>query len=124
MKKIFISAIPAFLITILAFGVFLAFGQNQGTSVDVTLTEMSIDMPKEIPEGPVTFKVTNQGQMAHNFEITGNNVDKKFDNDLKPGESNTMDISLDAGNYSVFCPVGMHASAGMRTSLTVTKKTE
>ena len=107
----------------LAFAAASAWSQDQGKMVDVTLKEWSIEMPKELPAGTVMFMVTNKGEHEHNFEILGSGIDKKFDDDLKPGQNNTMTVTLDPGTYTVMCPVGMHADEGMKLELNVTGKT-
>lgn len=91
-----------------------------GTVVEVTLTEWRIDMPASLPAGMTTFKVTNAGTVAHNFRIIGQGIEKQFDSNLQPGETNTMQVELKAGSYEVDCPVAGHADQGMKLELTVT----
>lgn len=91
-----------------------------GTVVEVTLTEWRIDMPPSLPAGMTTFEVTNAGTFVHNFRIVGQGIEKQFDSNLQPGETNTMQVELKAGSYEVDCPVAGHADQGMRLELTVT----
>jgi len=91
-----------------------------GTVVEVTLTEWRIDMPVSVPAGMTTFKVTNAGTFVHNFRIIGQGIEKQFDSNLQPGETNTMQVELKAGSYEVDCPVAGHADQGMKLQLTVT----
>jgi uncharacterized cupredoxin-like copper-binding protein len=90
-----------------------------GSIVEVNLDEYKIQMPDSIPAGTTTFKVANIGHHEHNFEIKGNGIDKAFDGNLKEGEKKEMQVKLDAGTYDVICPVGPHATLGMRRTLTV-----
>lgn len=101
-------------------------GDDAGTTpaagaqmVDVTLTEFSIEMPSSIQAGPVSFVVTNDGSVDHNFEVEGEGIEEEFEEDLAPGESQTLELDLQPGTYKVYCPVGDHEGQGMTTELTV-----
>ena len=80
-------------------------------SVNVTLTEFAIT-PADItvPPGKVNFVITNSGTLEHNFEIKG----VAQTNNLKPGESQTLSVSLDAGHYDTLCTVAGHEGSGMK----------
>jgi uncharacterized cupredoxin-like copper-binding protein len=88
--------------------------------VKVMLSEFKIEMPASLKAGSVTFEVTNSGKRDHNFEVEGQGIEKKFEQNLKPGETRTMQIDLVAGTYKVYCPVKGHAQRGMSLQLTVT----
>jgi uncharacterized cupredoxin-like copper-binding protein len=92
---------------------------TQNAPVEVKLSEFKIEMPASIPAGVTAFKVTNVGKANHNFEIEGNNIEKKFDTILKPGETNTLEVQLSPGEYEVYCPIGNHEAMGMALKLTV-----
>lgn len=92
----------------------------EGVTVDVVLKEYEIDMPDSIPAGLVTFKVHNLGHHEHTLRIEGPNLDKKIEPNLKGGESGELQLTLTPGKYKMTCPVGPHATMGMRRTLTVT----
>jgi len=83
--------------------------------VEVKLTEFSIAMPTTVPPGPVTFSVTNAGTMEHNFEVEGQGLEKKFETNLKPGETQSLRVDLPAGTYTIYCPVDDHKARGHAT---------
>jgi uncharacterized cupredoxin-like copper-binding protein len=87
-------------------------------TIEVKLSEYKIDMPKTVPAGSTTFKVTNTGQELHNFEIEGNGIEKRV-GELNPGETKTVLVELKPGKYEVYCPVPGHKSHGMSLDLTV-----
>ncbi|MGH2559247.1 MAG: cupredoxin domain-containing protein [Thermomicrobiales bacterium] len=91
-----------------------------GNTVDVTLTEFAIDAPTTVAAGAVTFVVTNAGAIEHNFEIEGQGIEEEFAEDLQPGETGELTLTLEPGAYEVYCPVGNHAEQGMEIELTVT----
>lgn len=90
-----------------------------GGDVQVSLTELSIDMPETLPAGPTTFHVTNDGTTEHNFEVEGQGIEEALAQNLAPGDSATLQVDLEPGTYEIYCPVGDHADRGMRMELTV-----
>jgi plastocyanin len=97
-------------------------GERVLAVVDVKLTEFTIEMPRTITPGQVTFSVTNAGTMEHNFEIEGEGLEKSFETKLKPGETRNLQIDLPAGTYEVYCPVDDHQERGMRLEIKVAQQ--
>lgn len=95
-------------------------GGAQPNQVDVSLIEFDIIMDEELPAGPTTFVVTNDGTMPHNFTIEGNGIFETFDQNLEPGETMEMTVDLVTGTYDVYCPIAGHRDLGMDVDLTVT----
>jgi uncharacterized cupredoxin-like copper-binding protein len=91
------------------------------STVEVSLTEYTVDMPNSIPAGPTTFSITNDGTEEHGFEIEGEGVAEALDPNLQPGDSAELEVDLAPGTYEVYCPVDGHADEGMRLELTVTE---
>jgi len=81
------------------------------TTVDVALSEFALT-PADItiPPGKVRFVVTNAGTLEHNFEVKGKGATRN----LKAGESQTLELDLDAGHYETICAVPGHEGSGMR----------
>lgn len=94
---------------------------GKGKPVAVKLVDFKLEMPKTVPSGMVTFKITNTGKVTHNLEIEGNGVESKLPKDLQPGESGTLQVTLKPGKYDAYCPVDGHKQSGMQLDLTVTK---
>ena len=90
-------------------------------AVDVSLVEWAIDMPTTLPAGPTTFNITNDGTLPHNFEIEGQGIEEELEANLEPGESGTLEVTLEPGTYEIYCPVGegSHRQQGMELELTV-----
>jgi uncharacterized cupredoxin-like copper-binding protein len=89
--------------------------------VKVTLLDNDVRMPATLFSGIIEFEVRNAGTVAHSFAIAGHGIDAQFASPLAPGETNAMRLNLDAGNYTVYCPLDNHAEQGMRLELTVTE---
>lgn len=88
-------------------------------TVDVQLTEFKIEMSTTLEPGLTRFNVKNSGNMLHNIEIEGQGIEKVLEEDLLPGQSGSLTVDLQSGEYYVYCPVGNHEARGMALTLTV-----
>ncbi len=105
------------------------------TTVNVTLKEFSVDMSQGVvPAGtPVTFQVTNEGKIQHEFVVEkagavdqaleDENGGEKMDAEIEPfnpGQTKTLQWTfLEPGTYQVACHVPGHFEAGMKATFTV-----
>jgi uncharacterized cupredoxin-like copper-binding protein len=107
-------------------------------SVHVTLTEFAIT-PGALTAaaGEVTFTIHNAGAVEHEFIIirtdlaadalpsSGSAVDEEgldvIDEveDMAPGDTATLTVNLEPGNYVVICNLPGHYAQGMRATLQV-----
>jgi uncharacterized cupredoxin-like copper-binding protein len=84
--------------------------------------------------GPVTFRVTNDGQRVHEFVVIktpkpagslakGPEADESGNvgevADLPPGGSKTLKVRLAAGHYALICNLPGHYASGQHTDFTV-----
>lgn len=94
--------------------------QGAAAATKVTVTEGSPSefgitvSAKTVKAGAVTFKVTNKGQLPHDFKIGGKKTAM-----LTPGKSATLSVTLKKGKAAYECTVSGHAAAGMKGTLTV-----
>jgi uncharacterized cupredoxin-like copper-binding protein len=119
---------------------------DSGESVDVSLVDYQvIPKAKSVPAGDVTFKITNNGTFVHELVVdkaadasklpvtsSGEvNEDAISDadhvgevEDLDPGETEELKVTLDAGDYVLFCNRVdgdiVHFEKGMHADFTVT----
>lgn len=91
------------------------------TEVEVRLFERTIEMPASLPEGRVTFVVTNDGEAEHSFGIEGRGMEAELGAPLAPGETGSLEAELAAGTYTVYCTVGDHRREGMDLRLRVVR---
>jgi len=92
------------------------------SSVTVAMREFAFDPAAlTVSAGRDTFNVRNIGQFPHNVHIEGNgvSVDVKPDGPVAGGDSFTGAVTLSAGTYDIWCPVGNHRDQGMVGTLTV-----
>ena len=91
--------------------------------VNVTLTEWRIEMPRTLPAGPYSFKITNNGKHGHTLKIKSADFEARLARNLNPGDSAELKIDLKPGVYKVYCPIGFspidHRNRGMELQLNV-----
>jgi uncharacterized cupredoxin-like copper-binding protein len=111
-----VAALAALVVAVSAFG---GSATQTATTVAVTAgkpTEFKFTLSKKIvPKGLTTFKVTNKGQINHNFRIAG-----KKTASLAAGKAATLRVTFTkAGKYAYVCTLPGHAAGGMKGVLTV-----
>ena len=97
---------------------------NEPVQVTAKLSEWKVELSEatNVP-GALTFTVTNAGSIPHGFEVEGHGIEQQIAL-IQPGASATLTLTLQAGTYDVYCPVGddSHKKLGMETHLTVAAK--
>jgi uncharacterized cupredoxin-like copper-binding protein len=114
-----------FLLPILLFGLLPASAAEDKAAgtVDVHLSEYAIKMPDTLPAGPTTFVVHNDGNKTHSFRIEGPGLSEAILAKPVPAqETENLQVTLQPGEYKVYCPVGSHEVKGMKMTLKVTAK--
>lgn len=92
-------------------------------NVSASLTEWAVTLSQDsVATGAIAFEIRNAGTMPHRFEVEGNGEEWATE-DIAPGEDITMSVTLEPGEYEVYCPIEAggesHAERGMRTRLRV-----
>jgi uncharacterized cupredoxin-like copper-binding protein len=95
-------------------------GDRAAGTVDVHLSEYAIQMPQTLPAGPTTFVVHNDGKKIHSFRIEGPGFSEILAKPVEPEMTESLQVTLQPGEYKVYCPVGSHENKGMKTTLRVT----
>jgi plastocyanin len=67
--------------------------------------------------GEVSIELVNDSSTPHAVAIEGNGVDES--GDQVTGDSATLTVELEAGEYTFYCPVGQHRDNGMEGQLLV-----
>lgn len=92
-------------------------GSTTSTTVEVTLSELSITPAAISVAQGGSLHVVNSGAIPHNFSIQGTALKTA---DLSGGESEHLELGdLEPGNYEVLCEVPGHAGGGMTGTLTI-----
>jgi len=91
-------------------------------TIQVKESEYRIQLPAldSLRGGEVTFVVENAGKIPHDLVISGPHVVGKARTDLiQPGKSARLTVSLETGNYTLYCSVPGHRTLGMSARLSV-----
>ena len=92
---------------------------NAAGTVDVHLREYAIQMPGTLPAGPITFVVHNDGKKVHSFRIEGPGLSEILAKPVDPQMTENLQVTLQPGEYKVYCPIGSHEVKGMTMKLKV-----
>jgi len=106
---------------------------KKATIVKVSVTKTTefhfVVVPKTVKHGLITFTITNNGTLPHDFELCTSNkggtadkcVGKKVPALISPGQTCKLTVNLTkAGTYEYLCTVPGHSAAGMKGILKVT----
>jgi uncharacterized cupredoxin-like copper-binding protein len=113
-----------------------AASAKPSASIAAVLAEYTVaPTPPVGKAGPVTFKVTNQGQLPHEFVViktpkpagallNGSKADEagkvgEAAGELAPGTSKTLKVKLVPGHYVLLCNLPGHYTSGQRVDFTV-----
>jgi len=91
-----------------------------GSTLTATEKDFSIALSSNsVAPGTYTLTVDNAGHATHSLQIKGpGGVDMTSDT-LQGGKTTSMTVTLEAGQYDLWCPIGNHKAMGMDTTLTV-----
>lgn len=91
-----------------------------GQPVTADETDFKIALSKStFAAGTYTFTIDNKGGTTHALEIDGPGLTNSRSDDVAPGASTSLTVTLQKGTYNVFCPVDGHRGLGMQTTITV-----
>jgi uncharacterized cupredoxin-like copper-binding protein len=117
-------------------------GGVSGDTVEARLAEYSIRLDKtSAAAGEITFEIDNAGTMPHEFVVLKTDLPEgqlpldpdtsTVDEDVSgideideqeefpAGESKTLEVDLEPGNYVFICNIAGHYQLGMHTSFSV-----
>jgi plastocyanin len=102
----------ALVFAVLAAGALPAAGARDAAApVNVTMSEFKFVLSKKtVRRGTVVFRVTNGGQISHDFKIGGKKTPV-----LAAGSRANLTVTFRrAGRYPYLCTLPSHAAAGMK----------
>jgi plastocyanin len=94
---------------------------NPNSTLRVTADEYSFDPGRVTMRGagPLTIRLRNTGELAHNLRLTRNDEDVGGTPTFEGGRTESVRLNLEQGRYEMVCTVGDHAELGMTGELEV-----
>ena len=94
-------------------------GGNADENVEVSLTERDLSPGRvEVTAGEIEFVVRNNGDRLHAFAVDTPDGTERTD-DIKPGETARVTVSLSDGEYRMYDPRGGYRSRGVSGTVVV-----
>lgn len=91
-----------------------------GTAVTVKETDYKLQLSQStFSPGTYTFTAQNDGGTTHALEIEGPGIEEQRTDNLGPGSSASLTVTLQSGKYELYCPVDGHKQLGMETDITI-----
>ena len=97
-----------------------AAGQAQTQKLTATETNFKIALDStDLTAGTYDITVVNDGSATHNLAVEENGTTKATSDPLAPGQSTTLTVDLDAGEYVFYCAIDGHRAMGMEIPVQV-----
>jgi uncharacterized cupredoxin-like copper-binding protein len=91
-----------------------------GTKVTAAESEFKIELgASTFAPGTYIFDATNNGSFKHNITIDGPGVEDVKTDNIDPGKSGSVQVTLAAGTYEIYCSIPTHKAKGMDLTITV-----
>jgi uncharacterized cupredoxin-like copper-binding protein len=86
-----------------------------------TEVDFAIELPQtELAAGSYTIEVVNEGDANHDLVIEdAGGTEVAASEVIQPGQSGTVEVSLQPGEYVFYCSIGNHREMGMEVAVTV-----
>ena len=92
----------------------------EAQAVTASEGEMYIELSQDsFSPGEVTIEVVNEGNATHDLVVERDGADVAASDTIGPGQSTTLTVTLEAGEYVFYCSIGNHRAMGMETTVTV-----
>ena len=90
-------------------------------TLTATEGEMYIEVSEDaLSAGSYTIEVVNEGTGTHDLVVERDGDDVASTDNIAPGDSTTLTVELEPGEYVFYCSVANHRAMGMEVTVTVT----
>jgi plastocyanin len=95
-------------------------GSTQAQAIIATEKDFSISLSTTaLTEGRYTITVVNDGSATHDLAVEEDGTTKATSDTIGPGQSTTLTVDLDKGEYVFYCSIGNHRAMGMELTVQV-----
>jgi plastocyanin len=95
---------------------------DSGETESITATEADFSISLDDDSlSPGTYEITvnNEGDATHDLVVERGGEDVAGTEEIQPGESATLTVELESGDYVFYCSIGTHRSMGMEIDVSV-----
>jgi len=97
-----------------------AGGAPEVQTLTATEADFSISLDKDtLAAGDYEITVVNDGGASHDLVVERDGNDVAGTDGIAPGESTTLTVSLEPGEYVFYCSIGNHRAMGMELTVQV-----
>jgi plastocyanin len=94
---------------------------SESGSITATEKDFSIELAStDLTAGTYEITVCNEGDATHDLAVERDGETLETSDQIGPGESTTLTIDLEAGDYVFYCSIADHREMGMEIDVTVT----
>ena len=95
-----------------------------GGATSVSMVDYAFEPSDATAASGDTIDLTNDGEVPHNYTIvegdpTGDAPEVAASDDIAPGDSGSLTVDAEPGDYGVLCTIPGHAEQGMVGSIKV-----
>jgi plastocyanin len=95
-------------------------GSGEVETITATEADFSITLDGDtLPAGDYEIEVVNGGDATHDLVVERDGEDVVGTDTIAPGESATLTVTLEAGEYVFYCSIGNHRAMGMEVTVQV-----
>jgi plastocyanin len=94
--------------------------ESGATSVPVTSVDFGYELDRSaFRAGENTITLTNGGDATHDLVVERDGQEIAASDAIDPGQSTTLTVALEPGEYVFYCSIGNHRSMGMEVTVEV-----
>ena len=95
-------------------------GSGETRTITVTEEDFSIALEEnDLAAGTYEIEVVNEGGASHDLVVERDGEDVEASEIIAPDGSTTVTVTLEPGEYVLYCSVGNHRGMGMETPVSV-----
>ncbi len=96
-------------------------GASEAQSLTAKEADFSISLDEDsLAAGSYTIEVVNDGNSTHDLAIEKDGKTMATSDSISPGDTATLTVDLEPGEYVFYCSIGNHRAMGMELTVQVT----
>lgn len=96
-------------------------GEGESQSLTATAVDFDFELDTtELAAGEYEVELVNEGGASHDLRFERDGEDVAGTEVIQPGKTATTTVTLEPGEYVIYCSVGNHREMGMEKTVTVT----